>query len=126
MDIGPVTTRLVPSDVGRLTPVAAAAQPVRTEVPTRLAVQQVPGDAAATPAGQESAAPPDVAPTKERQLSIDPDTRAVVSRVYDQATGDLLSQVPDQALLRLKVYAREVVADLDERNGRGQRVHRIV
>ena len=116
MEIGPVTIRAVPTvaaprfDTGRPLPAA------RTELPPHAAVPGI-GVAASTSAAADNAS------TVERTITIDPDTRSLVSRTFG-AEGDLLSQVPDQALLRVKAYARQVVAELDARDKR-RRVERI-
>jgi hypothetical protein len=41
---------------------------------------------------------------------IDPQTREIVFRVLDARTRQVLQQVPDQALLRLRAYARAQAA----------------
>lgn len=46
--------------------------------------------------------------TIERRIEIDPKTREVVYQTVDRQTGEVVRQVPDQALLRLRAYAREM------------------
>ena len=119
MDIGPVT-RIEPRSDSSGMPRASVGQPATaaTELPASQSVTSA-ADAAKTGdhRGQENAG------SRERHVSIDAATRSVVSQVVDRQSGDILSQVPDQALLRLKAYAREVVAELDSR--KAKRVERI-
>lgn len=44
----------------------------------------------------------------ERKLIIDPQTRAVVFQKRDQQTGETISQLPDETLLKLRAYTREL------------------
>ena len=46
--------------------------------------------------------------TVERKLVIDPETRSIVLQKKDRATGETISQLPDEALLRLRRYSREL------------------
>ena len=121
MEIGPITRYGTPppAPAPAAAPVAAAA-PVRTELP-RQAVDQPPP---AMPAGDEAgdrAAATDIA--RQHELSIDPGTQSLVSRVFDGRTGELLSQVPDVALLRMRAYARAALAELESRgSGRVARI----
>lgn len=41
-----------------------------------------------------------------RQYVIDPQTREVIFRVMDTRTRQIIRQVPDQALLRMRAYAK--------------------
>lgn len=45
----------------------------------------------------------------ERRLVIDPRTRTVVLQKKNKATGETISQLPDEMLLRLRIYSRELV-----------------
>jgi uncharacterized FlaG/YvyC family protein len=46
--------------------------------------------------------------TVERKLIIDPKTRAIVLQKKDPQTGETISQLPDEALLKLRAYSREL------------------
>lgn len=43
----------------------------------------------------------------ERNLTIDPDTRTVVYQALN-ARGEIVLQTPDQAIMRMRAYAREM------------------
>jgi hypothetical protein len=43
-----------------------------------------------------------------RDVEIDPATREIVTKVVDEGTGEVVRQMPDEALLRLRAYAREL------------------
>jgi hypothetical protein len=45
-------------------------------------------------------------PSFSRQYVIDPQTREVIFRVMDTRTRQVIRQVPDQALLRMRAYAK--------------------
>lgn len=97
---------------------ANVAGSTRTDLPPHLAPQPVSAFERAD-ATDRDRAPQGEAPV-DRTLTIDPDTRALVSQVLDRMTGDILSQVPDQALLRLKAYAREALAAIETRREQGR------
>ena len=46
--------------------------------------------------------------TVERKLIIDPQTRAIVLQKKDRETGETVSQLPDETLLKLRAYSREL------------------
>ena len=46
--------------------------------------------------------------TIERKLIIDPQTRAIVLQKKDPQTGETISQLPDETLLKLRAYSREL------------------
>ena len=46
--------------------------------------------------------------TIERKLIIDPQTRAIVLQKKDPHTGETISQLPDETLLKLRAYSREL------------------
>lgn len=46
--------------------------------------------------------------TVERKLIIDPQTRAIVLQKKDPDTGETISQLPDEILLKLRAYSREL------------------
>ena len=120
MAIGPVTRVAAVSGAGSVS--RPSAPPIRTDLPPCVAVQQAAPADAGGGAGRDRGRVADLSAFVERHLTIDPLTRLVVSQSFDPDSGDLLSQVPDQALLRLKAYAREMVAALDAKKGRLQRI----
>jgi hypothetical protein len=86
------------------------ASPVRTAVATTLAPSQSVTAAPATQNSSYDSARHAVADQQTmRQIIIDPQSREVIYRVIDVRTGQVNHQVPDEALLRLKAYARTVV-----------------
>ena len=46
----------------------------------------------------------------KRNIEIDPKTREVVFQIVDKETGDVIRQAPDEAILRLRAYVRELRA----------------
>ena len=58
----------------------------------------------------------------ERKLVIDPQTRAIVLQKKDMQTGETISQLPDETLLKLRAYSRE----LSERARDAEEVHHQV
>jgi hypothetical protein len=91
----------------------ATAGAVRTELPAEAAVQQVgpaeplrfePSDGARERAALDEA----LRETIRRRIDIDPKTREVVYQTVDEETGEVVRQVPDEALMRLRAYAREM------------------
>ena len=92
----------------------------KTELPPEASVQQVAQseavrvdltDGAAARAAVERA----LRETIERRIEIDPKTREVVYQTVDRQSGEVVRQVPDQALLRLRAYAREMREKSEER-----------
>lgn len=55
----------------------------------------------------------------ERKLVIDPQTRALVLEKKDRQTGETISQLPDEVLLKLRAYSRE----LSERAREAEEAH---
>lgn len=85
---------------------------VRTELPSRAVVT------AAKPAEKVRYEPTDAARdtvTRElalranmrRQIEIDDATSAVVTKVIDEESGEVVRQMPEEALLRMRAYIRE-------------------
>lgn len=60
--------------------------------------------------------------TVERKLVIDPQTRAIVLQKKDLQTGETISQLPDETMLKLRAYARE----LGERAKEAEEAHHQV
>ena len=86
---------------------------VRTELPPEAAVR--PADAAeavrfepARDLAQRAALDAALQAMIRRHIEIDPKTREVVEQVVDQSTGRVVRQTPEEALLRLRAYAREL------------------
>lgn len=44
----------------------------------------------------------------ERRLVIDPQTRAIVLQKKNNETGEVVSQLPDETMLKLRAYSREL------------------
>ncbi|RDJ27223.1 hypothetical protein DWF00_09515 [Bosea caraganae] len=44
----------------------------------------------------------------ERRIVIDPRTRAVVYQKTDRSTGETITQLPTEAMLKLRIYSREL------------------
>jgi len=76
--------------------IVASQDPTATELPASKAVTPV---AAATPARND-------VPTTTHEVLIDPQTREVIYRVIDVRSRQVVRQVPDQALLRMRAYAQ--------------------
>ena len=108
---------------------AAPAGAVRTELAPEAAVQPV-RDAEAVrldlsdDARSRAALDRALAETIARRIEIDPRTRQVVYQTVDRETGEVVRQVPDQALMRLRAYAREIRA-AQEADAETRRVERI-
>jgi uncharacterized FlaG/YvyC family protein len=106
----------------------AATGAVRTELPPESSVQQVPEAEAVRfePSdGAQARARIDAAMREmiDRRIEIDPKTREVIYQTVDQESGEVIRQTPDQALLRLRVYTRELLERIEERRAAGvQRV----
>jgi uncharacterized FlaG/YvyC family protein len=92
---------------------------VRTELPARAVVTAAkaaekvryePTDAARDTVTRELA----LNSSTRRQLDIDEATSAVVSKVIDAESGEVVRQVPEEALLRMRAYVRERAARSDE------------
>jgi len=71
---------------------AAAPQPTSTELPPAKTV---------TPVSARNDLP-----ATTRDVVIDPATREVIFRILDARSRQVLRQVPDEALLRVRAYAR--------------------
>lgn len=54
----------------------------------------------------------------QRNVVIDPKSREIVFQSVDRRTGEVVRQVPEEALLKLRAYAREMrAADSSEHDG---------
>lgn len=101
MEIGPMTPRPVASNATPVTRVAASrpTEPVRTELPAFATVTQSPE----APAQQRQ---PPTSDSLDRRIEIDPATQEVVFQAIDPSSGEIVRQVPDEALRRMQIYAR--------------------
>lgn len=45
----------------------------------------------------------------DRRLEIDPKTRSIVLRKTDRDTGEVVEQLPDETLLKLRALSREII-----------------
>jgi flagellar protein FlaG len=112
MDLGGVNRPPVPAAPPRLDAMATAGA-VKTELPQEASVQAV-GEAPAVTFenrdGTQARARLDAAVREmiDRNTLIDPKTREVVYQSVDRKTGEVVRQVPDEMLLRLRAYAREM------------------
>lgn len=57
---------------------------------------------------QDRQARQDLDTAVERRIVIEPRTRAVVMQQKDSETGETISQLPDEAMLKLRIYSREL------------------
>jgi len=79
--------------------------------PAELPAAQTVSPAANIPAARnEPRLTENTATSASHDAIIDPQTREIVFRVLDARTRQVLQQVPDQALLRLRAYARAQAA----------------
>ena len=62
--------------------------------------------------------------TIERKLVIDPQTRAIVLQKKDLQTGETISQLPDETLLKLRAYSRELSERAREAEGAHHQIER--
>ena len=91
----------------------AQAGAVRTELAPEAAVQQA-SDAQAVryepseSAQRRAAIDAIVQDVIRRNITIDPKTREVLFQSIDQRTGEVVRQVPEEGLLKLRAYAREM------------------
>ena len=121
MEIGARTpTPVLPtqSETSR-SPTPPPAGAVATELPPAASVQPIsPTASSSVDAGSwRPLVPSDVI---ERRLTIDPTTHAIVAQAIDRATGDVVSQVPDQGLLCVRAYLHDVVAASDAKAARSR------
>ena len=82
---------------------AAVAQAVATELPSAKAVT------AANPAAPTLDSAVSFSDPYEYQVLVDPATHDVIYRTVDERSRQVVRQVPDQALLRMRAYARALV-----------------
>ncbi len=119
MDIGGV--RLAPA--AATVPVANRAEP--TGSGTRAVATELPTDQAVRSVGQGEAVTVDVRQDRAREQQarerllkdfirnravIDPRTREVVYQAVNARTGEVVRQFPDEAILKLRDYANQMLA----------------
>lgn len=107
----------------------ASAGAVRTDLPPDASVQQPaaveavrfdPTDGAQDRAKLDAA----LRDMIDRRITIEPKTREVVYQTVDKESGEVIRQIPDEALLRLRAYGREM-RDKIARDNRGAAVERV-
>ncbi len=81
---------------------APVAQTVATDLPAAITVT-----AADSAASMRNNAPP-LSNPYEYQVLVDPTTHDVIYRTVDERSRQVVRQVPDQALLRMRAYARSL------------------
>jgi flagellar protein FlaG len=95
-----------PSEI--LVPPGRPAAPVQSPVPARApldpAVQVELSGEAGKPAPERGAEP------AERHFTRDPDSKELVYQIMDPISGEVFAQLPDEATLRARIYARELQA----------------
>ena len=87
---------------------AATAGTTPTDLPPKQTVTPAQGTTPTrndTPQPASSGTPSDY---DVRSVTIDPQTREVIYRVIDSRTNQVISQVPDQTLLRNRAYSRAI------------------
>jgi hypothetical protein len=57
---------------------------------------------------RERQAEQDLDAAVERRIVIEPRTRAIVMQQRDRETGETISQLPDETMLKLRIYSREL------------------
>ena len=109
-----------PPQAANIAPVAraeapAAVEQVKTELPREQAVQQ-PGEDEAVQfenrPGLDAKVALDAAINDaiDRRFMIDQETRALIYQAVNDETGEVLRQYPEEMLLKLRTYARELQA----------------
>ena len=62
----------------------------------------------------------------ERRLDIEPKTRSVILRKTNRDTGEVVEQVPDETLLKLRIWSREIIErNRDAEASRSHEVERL-
>lgn len=121
MEISTLSTRPQAPPAPPALVVSSQAERVRTDLPEARTVTAVPPVSQTPPrsennqaaqAGSTASPPPnrgdaDLQDRTRRQTVLDWSTNQPVFRVVDERSGQTISQTPDQALLRLRAYARQ-------------------
>lgn len=107
----------------------AAAGAVKTQLAPEATVQQAseappvryaPNEGADFTASLDSA----MREVVERNITVDPKTRELVFQTISKETGEVVRQVPDEAMLRLRAYVREM-REAEEKGRRNSDVLRV-
>jgi uncharacterized FlaG/YvyC family protein len=117
MEVGSIARTPAPSaaNAPQRADTLAASSAVKTELKPEAAVQQVreveaprfdPTNETASRAALDQV----VRETISRRIVLEPKTREVLFQTVNEETGEVVRQVPDEALLRLRAYAREMRA----------------
>ena len=78
---------------------------VKTELPAQATVQQT--AAVPKPTNAKSGPEPDAGREVSRDITIDASTQELVFQTINDRSGEVIQQVPDRALLRIRAYSRE-------------------
>ena len=118
METGSISKPVAPAAPARVDHLVAAGA-VKTELAPEASVQQAdnspavrfaPNDDADFRASLEAA----LRDVIERNIMVDPKTRELVYQAISKETGVVVRQVPDEAMLRLRAYLREMRAAEDK------------
>jgi flagellar protein FlaG len=106
-----------------------AAGAVKTDLAPEAAVQQVESSPAVRFAPSEGAdfhasLDASLREVVERNVTIDPRTRELVFQTISKETGEVVRQIPDEAILRLRAYVREM-RDAEDKNRGGSDVPHV-
>src|SRR5215212_3245517 len=106
-----------------------AAGAVKTDLAPEAAVQQVESSPAVRFAPSEGAdfhasLEASLREVVERNVTIDPRTRELVFQTISKETGEVVRQIPDEAILRLRAYVREM-QEAEEKGRAGSDVPRV-
>ena len=130
METGTVSKPMVsPPAVPARADQLAAAGAVRTDLRPEAAVQQA-DDAPATRfapsqgADFRAAVEAALRDVVERHITVDPRSRELVFQAVSRETGVVVRQVPDESLLRLRAYLRDMREAEDKERG-GSDVRRV-
>jgi hypothetical protein len=115
MDVGSITRIPTPSatNAPQRADALVAAGAVKTELKPEAAVQQVreveavrfdPTNEIASRAALDQA----IRETMSRRVVLEPKTREVLFQTVNEETGEVVRQVPDEVLVRLRAYVREL------------------
>jgi hypothetical protein len=110
-------TRPLPVSAHQPLPANVGAQPtaVTTELPASATVKATGGSEGVRlepkrPNDSQAALDAAVRRAIERHLSIDPQTKSLVLKVTEEPSGDVVRQIPDEVILKLRAYVRELTA----------------
>lgn len=113
MEIGGIAKTSAPATRPARADALQSAGAVTSELPPEAAVQQA-GEAepmrfeASRERAARAALDAVVQDMIQRRLEIDPKTREVVFQAVDRETGEVVRQIPEEAMLKIRAYAREM------------------